>query len=1104
MHYKNIQNIVYYLTAVCLLFLFLNQNFAQETTLKLDHISIDEGLSNSVINTIFQDSKGFLWFGTLDGLNKYDGYNFTVFKNDPSDSTSIKDNWIQSIIEDNRGQLWIATQRGGVFIYNRTKGTFANLKNNPKDSNSLLSNRVWALLKGDSSIIWIGSSKGLDKYDTKSKRFTHFVNNPKDSTSISERAVNTLFKDEDGVLWIGTWGGGLNRLDKYSQTFIHFRYIADKASRNGKNKIKVIKKLDNQTLLLGTNRGLLKFNKNNFTFIPFSENEKDSINQISVLSVLKDSKNNIWVGTHHNGIYEITNSDSIINYRTNRLDSQSLSDNWVQALLEDKNGNVWIGTGKGINKYSPSKQNFHNLIYNPHKASGLSGDEIISVVEDHEGIIWFGTWNGGLNKYDRKSNTVSLYKNVPKDPHSLPNNIVWSIYEDSNNDLWVGTFGGLCKLNREKENFTVYKHDAADSLSISHSNISYLFEDHNKNLWIGTWGGGLNLFDSSSSSFKYYKFNPEDKNSISGNLINVIYEDRNKNLWIGTNSNGLDLFVPESNNFRRFQHKKGSDYSISNNSIKTIYEDKNSNLWIGTLGGGINKYDIKSGKFSVFTEKDGLSNNTVYKIIGDDSDNLWISTNKGLSRFNLVSNIFFNYYKSDGLPSDQLNSAAIKLKNGSVLVSSLDGVTIFDPKKITINQRKPTVVITSFKKFGEPKKITTDSNKVQSIKLQFKENSFSIEFAALDYSNPIKNKYAYKLIGFNKDWIYTKNRIAQYTNIDPGNYIFRVKASNDDGIWNEAGASLIIKIVPPFWATIWFKSIVIFIILAFMVWMFRRQVKSIERQNLKLEKLVRKRTAELEKEIAIRKETEEALRKSEQDLLKSNKSKDRFFSIIAHDLKSPFSSLLGYSEWLKGEMNNLSKEELNNSFSNMNKSIKKVFELLQNLLEWARIQNGKIEYNPSSFDLKILIDNTVGFIEFKALNKDIKIINKIHDSLYVYADQNMLNSVFQNLLTNSLKFSFPGEEVIISSKINENDVEVSIKDNGVGIAPENLNNLFRIDIYHSTLGTNEERGTGLGLVLCKELVERNKGKIWVESKKGKGSVFTFTIPLTSAIYKIKK
>jgi len=733
----------------------------------------------------------------------------------------------------------------------------------------------------------------------------------------------------------------------------------------------------------------------------------------------------------------------------------------------------------------------------------LSGNEVISVFEDHEGIIWFGTWNGGLNKYNRANNTFTLYKNNPKDPLSLPNNIVWSIYEDSNNDLWVGTFGGLCKFNRKKENFTIYKHNLADSLSLSHSNISYVFEDHNKNLWIGTWGGGLNLFDSSSSGFKHYEFNSKDKNSLSDNLVNVIYEDRNNNLWIGTNSNGLNLFMPETNNFRRFKYKKNDSYSISNNSIKTIYEDKSGNLWIGTLGGGINKYNIKSGKFDVFTEMDGLSNNTVYKIIGDNSDNLWISTNKGLSRLNLVSNIFFNYYKDDGLLSDQLNSAGIRLKNGSIIIGSLDGVTVFDPKKITINQKKPTVVITAFTRFGKTKKITMDSNKVQNVKLQYDENSFSIEFAALDYSNPIKNKYAYKLIGFNKNWIYTKNRIAHYTNIDPGNYIFRVKASNNDGVWNEAGTSLIIKIVPPFWATIWFKSVIIFIILAFIVWMFRRQVKSIERQNLKLEKLVKKRTSELEKEILIRKETEDALRKSEQELKQSNRSKDRFFSIIAHDLKSPFSSLLGYSEWLKNEMNNLTKEELNNSFSNMNKSIKKVFELLQNLLEWARIQNGKIEYNPSSFDLKILIENTIGFIEFKALNKDIKIINKIHDSLYVYADQNMLNSVFQNLLTNSLKFSYPGAEVIILSKNNENDVEVSIKDTGVGIDPENLRNLFRIDVHHSTLGTNEERGTGLGLVLCKELIERNSGKIWVESKKGQGSIFTFTIPLTSAIYKIK-
>ncbi len=1105
---KNFYGKSHWLFAFVLLMIFrLTVSINAQSNFRFDHLTIDDGLSHAVILDIFQDSKGFLWFGTQDGLNKYDGYEFYVYKNNPHDSTSIKDNWIQVVEEDSSGKLWIGTSRSGVFIFDTDTEIFTNLKNEPKNPNSLLSNRVWSIFIEDSNTVWIGTSKGLDKYDIKTGKFTHYVNVKNDSLTISRGGVNEICKDLKGDLWLGIWNGGLNKFDKITGQFKRFYIDSSAPSVFRKNKVKVVKNLSDRYLLVGTNQGLLKFNKAKEQFEPFTDSTMQILNAVSVQSLLIEDNGKVWVGTHHNGLFNINLiENTLTQVLHNPTNPDGISDNWIHSILKDRTGNIWIGSGKGINKFSPFKQNFINIKHDPYNPEGsLSSGEVLSICEDTSGILWIGTWNGGLNKYNRKTNSFYHYVNVPGESGTLPNNIVWSIFIDHNNDIWIGTYDGLAKFDRKKETFEVFKHDYNDPSTISYNNISCIYEDSKNNLWVGTWGGGLNLFNRDSMKFTRFRHNSNDSTTISENMISVIYEDSRKNLWIGTNSNGLNLFEPETKEFKHFRHEKNNKYSLNNNAVKTILEDKFGNLWIGTIGGGLNKYVYEENKFYSFTEDEGLANNSVQKIIADDYNHLWISTNRGLTRLELNELEFNNYFESDGLITNQLNSAGVKLKDGSIIVGGLDGLTLFDPEKITINKLKPQVVITSVKRFNEEIKFKSEIKKYGEIKLNYDENTFAIEFAALDYSNPLKNQYAYKLEGFNDRWVYNgNNRVAYYTNIDPGIYTFHVKASNNDGVWNETGASIVIEIVPPFWMTWWFKGAVLILASGLIFWIFRIRIKSIERQNIKLEKLVKRRTIELENEINARKKTEAALRKSEKELRISNKNKDKFFSIIAHDLKSPFSSLLGYSEWLKNELPNLSKEEIQNAFENMNRSIRKVYELIQNLLEWARIQNGKIEFNPSSFDIKKLIDNTISFIEFKAMNKDIKIENLVRENLFVYADQNMLTSVLQNLLTNSLKFNYPGGKVTISGRISNGFVEISIHDTGVGIDENNLNKLFRIDVHHSTVGTGDERGTGLGLILCKELIERNHGKIWCESKKGEGSTFTFTVPLTSAIYKIKK
>lgn len=822
--------------------------FCQANQIKFDHITVEDGLSHSSVFEIMQDSKGFLWFGTQDGLNKYDGYSFKVYKYSPFDTTSLQDNWVQSVVEDKNGLLWVGTHNSGVFKFDRDNETFVNYKNIRSNHHSLANNRVWDVFIDSENVLWVGSSGGLSRFDAKQNRFENYSNKSGDPYSFGPFAANCIYESSKDALWVGTWGGGLVKFDKKTSRFHHFLF--DTPKRRAQNKIKAIAGDQNGYIWLATSGdGLIKFNTKDGSFTQYLYDPLNpaSISDDHLISIFIDKKNRIWVGAHDGGLNRFDQqTGKFFRYVNNPDDRYSLSDNWVQSIYEDASGIVWVGTGLGLNKCVPIKQlfSYHSLNYAEWQNANFN--EINSIFEDSNRDIWVGTWNQGLIKYNPRNKSIEVFKENEK-KNSLPTNIIWTIYEDRDKNLWVGTFEGLCLYDRNKKEFKRFANNKKDPYSISHNNISAIYEDSRGNLWIGTWDGGLNRYDKRTGRFFNYRKDPANPKSLSDDLITVIREDRNKNLWIGTNAGGLNIFNYQDNTFSKYLYDAKNNKSLSNNTIRSLYEDSKGNIWVGTWGGGINKFNSKTQIFERFTEKDGLANNVIYGILEDGKGYLWISTNKGISRFDPVKRIFANYDVEDGIGNSQYSGGHAKCADGTIIFGGAKGLTAFMPDSIQINNFHPPIIITSFKKFNREIKLGKDISDIKDVQIDYDDNVFSFEFAALDFTRPDKNKYAYMLEGFDKNWNYIgSNRTAYYTNLYPGDYILKIKASNSDNIWSEKIIQVRIQIIPPYYLTWWFASLTA-ITMAFIVFgIYRYRVN----QLLEIERVRTKIAADLHDDIA--------------------------------------------------------------------------------------------------------------------------------------------------------------------------------------------------------------------------------------------------------------
>jgi ligand-binding sensor domain-containing protein/two-component sensor histidine kinase len=1024
----------------------------------------EHGLSQNTIHHILQDSKGFIWFATEDGLNRYDGYNFTVYKNNLKDSYSISDNFIWTIFEDKQGVLWIGTNSGGLCKFDREKERFITYKNNPDDPTSLILNNVRAIYEDNEGNIWIGTEAGLDKFDRKNNIFIHYRHDTKVTNSLSNNVVLSVFEDKDGELWIGS-DGGLDNYDKKNNRFFNYSSNPYNSNSLSHNVVLSINQDSQGYLWIGTLKGLTKFDKKTGKFFRYLINlsETNSINSNRINSVLEDKSGTLWIGTG-DGLFQFDRINSKFNKIKSSLPgSNILINNNVLSLYEDNSGLVWIGTAEdGIVKYNRERTKFKHYKNDPFNPNSLTHNTIRAIFQDDDGILWIGTLGGGLNRLDLKNNKFLIYKNNPGDKFSLSDNSVSAIHKDSYGYIWVGTWGGglnrttsPVNINSKNLKFVSYKDEHSNlsagrgsHLSSSSNIIQSIYEDSEGRLWIGT-GIGLNLYDRKKDHFINFINEPDNPFSLSSNQVqSCILQDKKGNLWIGTWSGLNKLTVSELNSvlvdpskvkFERYRFQAGNPNGISDERVISIYQDFEGYIWFGTYGGGLNKFSVeKDGneRFISYTTEDGLTSNIIYNIQGDNEGKLWLSTDNGLSMFDPAKGIFRNFDVSDGLQGNQFFwGAGFRGMNGELFFGGTNGFNLFNPKELRSNNHIPPVVITNFQIFNKPVEINIEDSPLKKsitltneIELSYSQNVFSFEFAALDYTVPGKNHYAYMMEGFDGDWIFSdKRRFVTYTNLDPGEYIFRVKGSNNDGIWNEKGTAVVIKILPPLWRTWWFISLAVILIGVIIALIIYSRVKHL----LDIERLRTKLAADLHDNIG---------------------SSLTEISILSEVI----------TKKIKSEDNDVRKSL--NMISNNSRN------LIDNMSDIVWLVNPKRD---SLYDLILRLRDTYSelssYTSIAFRSENIKSLEKISLSM---EHRQHLYLIFKEAINNCITHS-DCSEISLDASVKGNNLRMVLKDNGKGFCPDKVS------------------GGGNGLSNIKSRAEIIGGALSVFSKIGEGTTIQF-------------
>jgi ligand-binding sensor domain-containing protein/serine phosphatase RsbU (regulator of sigma subunit) len=827
---------------VFLLLQFFLQLHSYSQEYKFSHITAEQGLSMNTVKCILQDSRGFMWFGTEDGLNRYDGYKITVFKHNPLDSNSLSNNFINALYQDKRNTLWIGTEGGGLNSYNLSTGKIVAYKFNEISNNSLSNNIVRVIMEDTSGMLWIGTENGLNTFDSKTKKIKRYSLNE----GLSNALITSIFQSSDGTIWIGTYGGGLNSFNKKSNNFKSYLPPAkNKESAELSKKIRAIYEYKKNELWVGTyGEGIFVFDleAKKFTkqYIATKET-KNTISNNKVLSISKTADNKLWIGTYGGGINIYNNKTE--NFRTIVSDDQNkdaINNDLIQCVYEDNYGNVWIGTqGGGVNTYFKKSSRFQLYKGNKNEKNTLVSSSVYALLQDREGIVWIGTAGGGLSTFDRSTNVYTQYPQLS----TASNNSILSLCEDSEGKIWVGTWGDGVKVydkqTKKIKTFTEFnKIDAGTILSI--------YQDSFGLIWIGTLRGGLYVYNKFNNSFEKYN----TTNGLNNDIVYKVLEDKNHNIWIATDGGGLNKLDAKTKKFSYYIQSE-SDNSISSNTVNDIYEDSKGNIWIATSN-GLNKLDVRNNKIVCYYEKDGLPNTFVYCVIEDKKGHLWLTTNKGVSEFNpLILNengiAFKNYDVGSGLQGMEFNQGAFfKSNNGALFFGGDNGFNIYDTNTPPEFNESIPVYITSYQRFGKEIQLDTLIYDKKYLELSYTDNFFAFDFAALDLQMPVKNKFSFKLEGVDADWSPPSTQhYTSYTDLRGGNYIFRVKATNNDGEWSQKVTNLFIRINPPFWKTKWFYFLMALMVISAFWAFLKYRTNHIKRENKLLEEKVQQRTIEL-------------------------------------------------------------------------------------------------------------------------------------------------------------------------------------------------------------------------------------------------------------------
>jgi signal transduction histidine kinase/ligand-binding sensor domain-containing protein/DNA-binding response OmpR family regulator len=1067
-------------------FLNLNFTFSQIKDFRISTLNNTDGLSQNQVLCIYEDSKGLLWIGTQDGLNLYDGYKFKVFRHEPGNTNSLLDYAVNTICETDTGIFWIGT-RAGLSKYDLRSGKFIHYIHNPDSSNSLVDNYVWEILKDSDGNLWIGTRNGLSHFNPSTNTFTNYKHDPSASFSISHNFILSIVEDENKNIWIGG-RGGLDRYDMKQKKLFNYKLFPEKPNDISLNGIMSLC-FKNEILWIGSYSGmysinlkdlseekiLIKKHKLNGNVNQSVKSADDEHEQHFVRSIFAGGDNTIWAGTYGTGLIRYQPDTGKIKFYKSRSNSESISEDYLVSIHEDKQGVLWIGTSaSGLNKFNRSSERFQTIIIPEIEGNEKSG--ISSLLEDRSGNLWVGTLSGNIVKVTNQfsENIVLRYYNTDKYLKTYFDPIeIRTFYEDKNGNIWVGSFGkGIYVIDPGTDKIKRIIHDPNNPISIASDFIHCIFESADGTIWVGTSAGGLNSFNPFDDSFTHFRHDPKNKKSISADEVTVVCEDNHGFIWAGTSVGGLNRFNRNTGEFEHFIHDVSDKNSISGNRVIYLYVDKKSNLWIGTFGGGLNRWIPEHNSFEYYSVKDGLPSNIINYITEDASGNLWITTDKGLCVFNVESKLFKNYDVNDGLQGNELFHAsgyASKVSR-NIYIGGVNGLNIFNPDDLSIQSRLSNIVFTDFKIFnksvqpGEESGLKTNILYADEVTLSHDENFITFEFASLDFNNPDKNQYAYKMEGFNKDWIQAGNqRFATYTNLDPGEYVFHVKATNSNGVWNEEGISIRVVLLPPWWQTWWAYLFYAVFIISILYSLRQYEMKRVKLRNeLQLKDF-------------------EARKLQEVDQLKSH-----FFANISHEFRTPLTLILGLLQ--KFENKTSEKKDLED-YGVMKRNAVKLLQLINQLLEFSKIESGKAKLAASESDIVIFVKRIFVSFASYAEQKKIKLQfngkefnDKTDEKINIFFDKDKMEKIVSNLVSNAVKYTPSGNEVDVKVFVQDNQLEIKVVNTGVTISKADLAHLFEryYKVHRSESGLFE--GTGIGLALVKELVELHKGIISVSSE----------------------
>ncbi len=825
--------------------------YAQQNDPVFSHYSIGQGLSQSIVDAVVQDRQGFMWFVTEDGLNRFDGHNFRIFKHNPQDPNSLSHNELKCIREDHEGKLWVGTFHRGLDCFDPNTERVIHFQHDPENPKSLSHDIIWAVLEDENHDLWIGTGGGLNRYHRETGTFTHYFHEPENESTISHDDIRVLYEGRDGSLWIGTAGGGLNRMNRSTGTFERYQNDPADPSSLSHNDVRSILEDKEGNLWVGTYGGGLNFlPAGSSNFIRFTSDPSDpaSLGSNAVLALVFDHDGILWVGTDGGGLHRYDPATRTFRRYVNDPNRPtSLAGNRIYSLCVDRSGILWVGTyGNGLSLFNLARKKFLHLKHDPLDPQSLNSDIVWSFAEDKTGALWIGTNDGGLNRLDRATNRFTHYEYDPSNPGSISHNSVRMVIPDGKGGLWLATNGGgLNHFDTKTGRAVRYLHDADRADSLAHDELRMVFQDRQGVLWVGTYGGGLDRFNPGTGGFTHYRSNPDDPSTISNNYVRTAYEDSKGRLWFGTHGGGLNLMDRSAGTFTRYISNPADNTSLSNDFVFSVHEDRKGRIWIATYGGGLNRMNVDRGTFTAFRKSDGLPDDAVYGILEDDSGNLWLSTNSGLCRYNPDSGALRTFTISDGLQSNEFNGGAYYLSpKGEMFFGGINGFNAFKPEEIRDNPFVPPVVFTDFQLFnqsvpiGETKEgrtiLTQSITATNKIVLLPRDRVVSFEFASLHFAAPAKNRYAYKLEGLYKTWVdLGTRRFVMFSTLPSGSYTLRVRGTNSDGVWNETGASIELVVLPPWWRTTWAYGAYLLLLIA-AVWGIVTFVKRRERDRSRL------------------------------------------------------------------------------------------------------------------------------------------------------------------------------------------------------------------------------------------------------------------------------